>query len=60
MRWLLDDAGISAADVDIVAYNFDGRRYLGGIAGSARYLLSPVTRSRALPRAVAFARPAAI
>ena len=55
VRWLLDDAGISAADVDIVAYNFDGYRYLGGIAGSAPYLLSPVTRSRALPRAASFA-----
>jgi carbamoyltransferase len=55
VRWLLDDAGISAADVDMVAYNFDGRRYLSGIAGSARYLLSPVTRSRALPRAASFA-----
>jgi carbamoyltransferase len=55
VRWLLDDAGISAADVDIVAYNFDGRRYLGGITGSAQYLLSPVTRSRALPRAASFA-----
>jgi len=55
VRWLLDDAGASPADVDIVAYNFDGYRYLGGIAGSARYLLSPVTRSRALPRAASFA-----
>jgi carbamoyltransferase len=55
VRWLLDDAGISAADVDIVAYNFDGYRYLGGIAGSVPYLLNPVTRSRALPRAASFA-----
>jgi hypothetical protein len=39
----------------LVAYNFDGHRYLGGITGSARYLLSPVTRSRALPRAASFA-----
>jgi len=55
IRWLLDDAGISAADVGVVAYNFDGYRYLGGIAGSVPYLLSPVTRSRALPRAASFA-----
>ncbi len=55
VRWLLDDAEITAADVDIVAYNFDGHSYLGGITGSARYLLSPVTRSRALPRAASFA-----
>jgi carbamoyltransferase len=55
VRWLLDDAGISTADVDIVAYNFDGYRYLGGITGSARYLFSPVTCSHALPRAASFA-----
>ena len=54
VRWLLDDAGIRADDVDVVAYNFDGSHYLGGIAGSASYLLSPVTRSRALPRAAGF------
>ena len=55
VRWLLTEAGISAADVDIVAYNFDGYRYLGGIAGSVPYLLNPETRSRALPRAASFA-----
>jgi carbamoyltransferase len=55
VRWLLADAGISAADVDVVAYNFAGRRYLGGIAGSAPYLFNPVTRARALPRAASFA-----
>ena len=55
VRWLLADAGIRAADVDIVAYNFDGYRYLGGIAGSVPYLLNPETRSRALPRAASFA-----
>jgi hypothetical protein len=41
VRWLLTEAGISAADVDIVAYNFDGYRYLGGIAGSVPYLPQP-------------------
>jgi carbamoyltransferase len=55
VRWLLDDAGLTAADVDIVAYNFAGHRYLGGIADTPRFLLDPVTRSRALPRAASFA-----
>lgn len=55
VEWLLSEAGLAAADVDVVAYNFAGRRYLGGALGSARYLLSSATRGRALPRAVSFA-----
>jgi carbamoyltransferase len=55
VRWLLADPGITPADIDVVAYNFDGRRYLGGVAASVPYLLSPVTRPRALPRAASFA-----
>ena len=55
VQWLLDDAGLAAADVDIVAYNFAGHRYLAGIAGTPRHLLRPATRSRALPRAASFA-----
>ena len=45
VQWLLDDAGLAAADVDIVAYNFAGHRYLAGIAGTPRHLLPPATRS---------------
>ena len=55
VQWLLDDAGLAAADVDIVAYNFAGHRYLAGIAGTPGHLLPPATRSRALPRAASFA-----
>jgi carbamoyltransferase len=55
VQWLLDDAGLTAADVDIVAYNFAGHRYLAGIAGTPGHLLRPATRSRALPRAASFA-----
>jgi carbamoyltransferase len=55
VQWLLDDAGLAAADVDIVAYNFAGHRYLTGIASTPGYLLRPATRSRALPRAASFA-----
>jgi len=55
VQWLLDDAGLTPADVDIVAYNFAGHRYLAGISGTPGHLLRPATRSRALPRAASFA-----
>jgi carbamoyltransferase len=55
VQWLLDDAGLTPADVNIVAYNFAGHRYLAGIAGTPGHLLRPATRSRALPRAASFA-----
>ena len=55
VQWLLDDAGLTATDVDIVAYNFAGHRYLAGIAGTPGHLLRPATRSHALPRAASFA-----
>ncbi len=53
--WLLEEAGLQPADVDVVAYNFDGRRYLNAVPGSTPYLLHHATRSRALPRAASFA-----
>lgn len=53
--WLLEQAGLTAADVEVVAYNFAGHRYLAGAAGSIPYLLSPDTRRRAIPRAASFA-----
>ena len=55
VQWLLADAGLKSADVDVVAYNFAGRRYLGGITGIPGHLLRATTRPRALPRAASFA-----
>lgn len=55
VEWLLNDAGLSWADVDVVAYNFAGHRYLTGIAAAPLQLLRPATRARALPRAASFA-----
>jgi carbamoyltransferase len=54
VQWLLDDAGLAAADIGIVAYNFAGHRYLAGIAGAPGHVLRAATRSRALPRAASF------
>jgi carbamoyltransferase len=53
--WLLAESELTAANVNIVAYNFAGHRYLTGVAGSPRFLLRGVTRKRALPRAASFA-----
>ncbi|HVB43321.1 MAG TPA: carbamoyltransferase C-terminal domain-containing protein [Streptosporangiaceae bacterium] len=55
VAWLLAEAGLTAADVKVVAYNFAGHRYLAGVAGSIGYLLRPATRRRAMPRAASFA-----
>jgi carbamoyltransferase len=55
VQWLLDDAGLAVADIDIIGYNFAGHRYLAGIAGAPGHLLRAATRSRALPRAASFA-----
>jgi carbamoyltransferase len=55
VQWLLVDAGLTSSDVDVVAYNFAGRRYLGGVTGVPGHLLRAATRSRALPRAASFA-----
>jgi carbamoyltransferase len=55
VEWLLNDHGLSRADIDVVAYNFAGHRYLAGIAGAPAHLLLPATRARALPRAASFA-----
>lgn len=55
VAWLLSQAALSPADVDVVAYNFAGHRYLAGAGGSARYLLPSATRRRAVPRGASFA-----
>ncbi|HEY6794266.1 MAG TPA: carbamoyltransferase C-terminal domain-containing protein [Kineosporiaceae bacterium] len=54
--WLLDQAGISTADVDTVAYNFAGRRHLAALTGIPRHLAQPATCTRALPRAASFTK----
>lgn len=36
--WLLDQADLTSSDIDIVAYNFDGRRYLDAVGRSLRDL----------------------
>ncbi|MET8048519.1 carbamoyltransferase C-terminal domain-containing protein [Streptosporangium sp. NPDC005286] len=58
VRWLLREAGITAADVDAIAYNFCGPRYLDAVPDAARLLRSAETRGRALPRAAGFAKVA--
>jgi len=53
--WLLDEVGLRPAEVDVVAYNFAGYRYLAAVPGSLPLLLRGPTRSRAWPRARSFA-----
>jgi carbamoyltransferase len=55
VSWLLSEAGLTADNVDVVAYNFAGHRYLARVASSAPYLLRSATRHRAVPRAASFA-----
>jgi carbamoyltransferase len=58
IRWLLSEADISPAEIDVVAYNFQPHRYLQAVPAAAAYLLDPVTRSRATARATGFAKVA--
>lgn len=51
---LLREAGLIAADIDCVAYNFAGDRYLAAVPGSLRHLAGP-SRNRAIPRAASYA-----
>lgn len=51
---LLRDAGLTAADIDCVAYNFAGHRYLNAVPGSLRHLAGP-SRSRVIPHAASYA-----
>lgn len=55
VRWLLDEAGLTAADIDVVAYNFAGHRYLAGLIDTPAHVLRSSTRPRALPRAASLA-----
>jgi carbamoyltransferase len=54
MTWLLDTAGLDTHAVDVVAYNFDGRRYLDALPATDLYARMPATRERAQPRADSF------
>lgn len=56
IEWLLGQAGLGAADVGTVAYNFAGDRYLAALTDTPRHLLHPATRADALPRAASFVR----
>jgi carbamoyltransferase len=55
VQWLLADVCLTADDVDVVAYNFAGHRYLAGTATAPGHLMRAETRPRALPRAASFA-----
>ena len=55
VEWLLGEAGLTVADIDTVAYNFAGDRYLAGLLGTPGHLLQPATRRRALTRAASLA-----
>ena len=56
VAWLLDTASLDPSDVNVVAYNFDGRRYLDALAAIDLYSQMPATRDRAKPRADSFCR----
>ncbi|MFI0743277.1 carbamoyltransferase [Streptomyces sp. NPDC021100] len=58
VEWLLEEAGLTAADVDAVAYNFRPARYLVESPAALRLALSATTRGRALPRARGFLKVA--
>lgn len=55
ITWLLEEAGIGAADINVVAYNFAGNRYLTAVPGSLPLLLNRSTRSDAFSWAHGFA-----
>jgi carbamoyltransferase len=54
VAWLLDNASVSPADVNVVAYNFDGRHYLNALAAIDLYRTMPETSDRAQARADSF------
>lgn len=54
VAWLLDEASLTPAEVNVVAYNFDGRRYLDALSAVDLHREMPETRDRAQPRADSF------
>ncbi|MFG2848886.1 carbamoyltransferase N-terminal domain-containing protein [Kitasatospora sp. NPDC048296] len=59
VEWLLDEAGLTRADIGIVAYNFTSQLYLRAVPSALVHALRPATSARALPRARSFAKVAA-
>ncbi|MEU0805501.1 carbamoyltransferase C-terminal domain-containing protein [Streptomyces sp. NPDC005970] len=55
VEWLLKRADITPQEIDAVAYNFSGPRYLKAVPRAISLLTSGETRSRAVPRAHGFA-----
>jgi carbamoyltransferase len=58
IEWLLGQAGLTTADVNAVAYNFQPASYLAESPLALRLALLPVTRERSLFRAHGFAKVA--
>ncbi|WP_424533810.1 carbamoyltransferase [Sphaerisporangium viridialbum] len=56
VQWLLAEAGITAADVTTVAYNFHGPSYLAAFPDTIRLLRSADNRRRVLPRVAGFTK----
>ncbi len=58
IAWLLDAAGLSTWDIDVVAYNFVPARYVPAALAAARYAVRRDTAARAAARARSFVRVA--
>ncbi|GAA1393451.1 carbamoyltransferase C-terminal domain-containing protein [Catellatospora coxensis] len=56
--WLLNQAGLTAASVTTVAYNFRPERYWGALRQTPGQLMRTATVGRALPRAASFVKVA--
>ncbi|MEV0351519.1 carbamoyltransferase C-terminal domain-containing protein [Nonomuraea sp. NPDC050680] len=56
VAWLMSEAGITADQVNAVAYNFHGLHYLRVVPTAFGMLMDPATRERALMRAASFAK----
>ncbi|MEV7020886.1 carbamoyltransferase C-terminal domain-containing protein [Kitasatospora sp. NPDC093558] len=56
--WLLDEAGLTRADIGTVAYNFTPQHYLRALPAALAHAARPATAARALPRARSFAEVA--
>ena len=56
--WLLEEAGLSAGDVEAVGYNFQPARYLAEVPRALAMVTSADRRPRAVVRAAGFAKVA--
>lgn len=59
VAWLLDEAGLSADEIDLVGYNFRPASYLHAVTATPAHLRAASTRRRALPRVRSFVTVAA-